>query len=126
MYYYLHNGWWDETQTVTRAREERQIFSLNKISMTKSAFRISIETLSIAEQTYMPLKKPVFYLIIRKQLWTFAAVLLWELLSEDIDNKNIIVVRFEAREARENFESLRSICQNSVSLRNICDRKWLQ
>ena len=55
-------------QTVTRAREARQNFSLNKISMTKSAFRISIETLSIAEQTYMPLKKPVFYLVIRKQL----------------------------------------------------------
>ena len=72
----------------------------------------------------MPLKRQVFYLVIRtKQLWTFAAVLLWELLSEDIDNKNNIVVRFEAREARENFESLRSICQNSDSLRNICDRK---
>ena len=113
-------------QTVTRAREARQNFSLNKISMTKSAFRISIETLSIAEQTYMPLKKPVFYLVIRKQLWTFAAVLLWELLSEDTDNKNNIEVRYEARGARENSYSLRRIYENSDSLRNICDRKWLQ
>ena len=94
--------------------------------MTKPAFRICIETLPIAEQTYMRLKKPVFYLIIRKQLWTFAAVLLWELLSEDIDNKKNSVVRIEAREARENFDSLRRICENSDSLRNICERKWLQ
>ncbi|KAJ8047675.1 hypothetical protein HOLleu_06729 [Holothuria leucospilota] len=56
--------------------------------MTKPAFRICIETLSIAQQTYMPLKKPVFYLLIREQLSTFAALLLRELLSEDIDNKN--------------------------------------
>ncbi|KAJ8028610.1 hypothetical protein HOLleu_30901 [Holothuria leucospilota] len=90
--------------------------------MTKPAFRICIETLSIAQQTYMPLKKPVFYLLIREQLSTFAAVLLRELLSEDIDNKNT-VVKFEARGARENFDSLRRICESSDSLRNICDRK---
>ena len=77
--------------------------------MTKPAFRICIETLSIAEQSYMPLKNPVFYLVIRKQLWTFAAVLLWELLSEDTDNKNNIEVRYEARGARENSYSLRRI-----------------
>ncbi|KAJ8036076.1 hypothetical protein HOLleu_19943 [Holothuria leucospilota] len=90
--------------------------------MTKPAFRICIETLSIAQQTHMTLKKPVFYLLIREQLSTFAAVLLRELLSEDIDNKNT-VVRFAARGAREIFDSLRRICEHSDSLRNICDRK---
>ena len=90
--------------------------------MTILALRICIETFSIAEQTYMPLKNPVFYLVIRKQLWTFAAVLLWELLSEDSDNKNNIAVSLEARGARENFGSLRRICENSDSLRNVCDK----
>ena len=82
---------------MTHAREARRNFSLNKISMTKPAFRICIETLSIAEQTYIPLKNPV----IRKQLWIFAVVLLWELLSEDSDNKNNIAVSLEARGARK-------------------------
>ena len=98
-------------------------FSLNKISMTKPAFRLCIETLSITQQIYMSLKKPVFYLVIRKQLSTFAAVLLRKLLWEDIDNENNTKVWFEARGARENFIILRRICENSDSLRNICDRK---
>ncbi|KAJ8041158.1 hypothetical protein HOLleu_11896 [Holothuria leucospilota] len=36
----------------------------------------------------MPLKKPVFYLVICKQLSTSVVVLLRKLLSEDTDNKN--------------------------------------
>ncbi|KAJ8037472.1 hypothetical protein HOLleu_18293 [Holothuria leucospilota] len=56
--------------------------------MTKPAFRMCIEALSIAQQTYMLLIKPVFYLLIREQLSTFAVVLLREFLSEDIENKN--------------------------------------
>ena len=44
-------------QIVTNAREARQNFSLNNISTTKHAFRLCIETLSIARQTYMPRSK---------------------------------------------------------------------
>ena len=58
---------------MTNALEARRNFSLNNISMTKPAFTICIETFSIAQQTYMPLRKPVFY------LW------------EDIGNMNILV-----------------------------------
>ena len=103
---------------MTNALEARGNFSLNKISMTKPAFTICIETFSIAQQTYMPLRKPVFYLVIRKQLSTFADMLLRELLWEDIGNMNNIVVG-----ARENFDSLRRICENSDSLEKISDRK---
>ena len=53
--------------------------------------------------SYMTLKKPVFYMIICKQLSTFAAELLRRLLSEDIDKKNNDEVRFEARGVRETF-----------------------
>ncbi|KAJ8039784.1 hypothetical protein HOLleu_13894 [Holothuria leucospilota] len=64
----------------------------------------------------MPLKKPVFYLVICKQLSTSAVVLLRKLLLEDIDNKNNTEVRFKARGARENFESLRRICEKRTAL----------
>ena len=106
---------------MTNAREARRNFSLNNISMTKPTFRLCIETLSIAQQTYMPPKKPVLYLVIRKQLSIFSAVLLRKLLSEDIDNKNNVEVTFKARGARENFESLRRICKHFDSLRTICN-----
>ncbi|KAJ8045182.1 hypothetical protein HOLleu_08132 [Holothuria leucospilota] len=64
----------------------------------------------------MPLKEPVFYLVICKQLSTSAVVLLRNLLSEDTDNKNNTEVRFEARGARQNFESLRRICEKRTAL----------
>ena len=91
--------------------------------MTKPAFRLCIETLSITQQIYMSLKKPIFYLVIRKQLSTLAAVLLRKLLWEDIDNENNTTVWIEARGGSENFIILRRICEISDSLRNICDRK---
>ena len=83
---------------MTNAREARRNFSLSKIPLTKPAFRLCIKTLLIPQQTYKPIKKPVFYLEIFKQLPTFAAVLLRELLSENIDNKSNIEVRFGSRE----------------------------
>ena len=83
---------------MTNALEARGNFSLNKISMTKPAFTICIETFSIAQQTYMPLRKPVFYLVIREQLSTFAAMLLRELLWEDFGNINNIVLGFKRAE----------------------------
>ncbi|KAJ8028613.1 hypothetical protein HOLleu_30904 [Holothuria leucospilota] len=64
----------------------------------------------------MPLKKPVLYLVICKQFSTSAVVLLRKLLSDDIDHKNNTEIRFEARGARENFESLRRICEERTAL----------
>ncbi|KAJ8049162.1 hypothetical protein HOLleu_01778 [Holothuria leucospilota] len=64
----------------------------------------------------MPLKKPVFYLVICKQLSTSAVVLLRKFLSEDIDNKKNTDVRSEARGARKNFESFRRIFVKKTAL----------
>ena len=51
-------------ESVTHALEARRNFEDNFIFMTKPAFRIYIETLWIVKQTYIPLKKPVFSLVI--------------------------------------------------------------
>ncbi|KAJ8039142.1 hypothetical protein HOLleu_16765 [Holothuria leucospilota] len=57
------------------------------ITMTKPTFMLCIETISVPQQTYLPVTKPVqVYLRIRKQLSASVAVLLWELLPEIVDN----------------------------------------
>ncbi|KAJ8026387.1 hypothetical protein HOLleu_34213 [Holothuria leucospilota] len=82
--------------------------------MTKPTFMILyIETLSNPQQTYIPITKPIFHLRIRKQPSTFVTVLLRELLPEIIDNNDITGVRFGTRGARENFDGLRKIWDNS-------------
>ena len=78
----------------------------------KLAFRIWIETVSISQHNpYADHKASLLPDGCTKPL-NFAAVLLKGLLS-GVENKNITEVRFQARGARENFGSLRTICDRT-------------
>ena len=106
-------------------------WSINHNESARSALKFCVTYLSFPRQnlhsesvskqfqflieTYLQITRRFFYLMIRTKLLTSrpTAVLFRELLSEGSDNKDNIKVRSKARGARENFDSLRTICDRT-------------